>query len=223
MGFELMYNFRMPYFAVSPSDFWHRWHISLSTWLRDYLYIPLGGNRRGTLRTYLNLSITMFLGGLWHGAGWTYLAWGLFHGVLLCIYRPFEGRLQANASAGMRAFLRGLLVVLMFHFACLGWLLFRASDIGQAKEMLNLILTDPAWFEIATSPARFVLAWTGLGEVAFFVGPLLLFELWVEKSGNMLQLLTVHWSTRTAAYIYFILMMIFFPPVIQHVFIYFQF
>ena len=83
LGFDLMLNFRMPYFATSPSDFWQRWHISLSSWLRDYLYIPLGGNRQGTLLTYRNLMLTMVLGGLWHGAAWTFVAWGFFHGLIL--------------------------------------------------------------------------------------------------------------------------------------------
>ncbi|MCL4123644.1 UNVERIFIED_CONTAM: hypothetical protein GTU68_011358, partial [Idotea baltica] len=80
MGFDLMVNFRMPYFATTPSDFWQRWHISLSQWLRDYVYIPLGGNRFGTLMTYRNLLLTMLIGGLWHGANWTFIIWGAFHG-----------------------------------------------------------------------------------------------------------------------------------------------
>ncbi|MBL8820402.1 MAG: MBOAT family protein, partial [Planctomyces sp.] len=87
MGFDLMANFRQPFFATNPSDFWRRWHISLSTWLRDYLYIPLGGNRSGNTRTNLNLMITMILGGLWHGAAWTFVAWGTYHGLLLVAHR----------------------------------------------------------------------------------------------------------------------------------------
>jgi alginate O-acetyltransferase complex protein AlgI len=82
LGFDLMWNFKMPYFAVSPSDFWKRWHISLSSWLRDYLYIPLGGNRHGKLMMYRNLILTMALGGLWHGARWTFVIWGLYHGTI---------------------------------------------------------------------------------------------------------------------------------------------
>jgi len=85
MGFELMLNFKLPYFALSPSDFWNRWHISLSTWLRDYLYIPLGGNRNGQIATLRNLAITMLLGGLWHGAAWNFVLWGAFHGAILII------------------------------------------------------------------------------------------------------------------------------------------
>lgn len=223
MGFDLMYNFHMPYFAVSPSDFWHRWHISLSTWLRDYLYIPLGGNRKGAFRTYLNLVVTMVLGGLWHGAGWTYLAWGLFHGLLLCAYRPFERKLQSSSSPNSNKVVHGLLVVLMFHLVCIGWLLFRANSIGQAYDMFRLMLTDASWFDIPYSPERFAMAWTGLGELAFFAGPLILLELWTETKKNMLQLLSVYWFIRATVYAYFLLMLLFFPPVIEHVFIYFQF
>ena len=91
MGFDLMTNFRMPYLAVSPSDFWRRWHISLSTWLRDYVYVSLGGNRRGRWLTYRNLMLTMVLGGIWHGANWTFIAWGVYHGALLCGYRALSG------------------------------------------------------------------------------------------------------------------------------------
>ncbi len=89
LGFDLMLNFRLPYFAVSPSDFWKRWHISLSSWLRDYLYIPLGGNRGGSWMNYRNLMLTMVLGGLWHGAAWNFVLWGLFHGGILVLYRIF--------------------------------------------------------------------------------------------------------------------------------------
>ena len=90
LGYNLRLNFRLPYFAVNPSDFWHRWHISLSTWLRDYLYIPLGGNRGGLVVTCRNLMLTMVLGGLWHGAAWTFVLWGVFHGMLLVAFRLFS-------------------------------------------------------------------------------------------------------------------------------------
>ena len=223
MGFDLMFNFRMPYFAVSPSDFWQRWHISLSRWLRDYLYIPLGGNRHGELSTYRNLILTMVLGGLWHGAAWTFAIWGLFHGLLLCAYRPWEKQLQARSTTAQFGLWRLFLVAVMFHFVCLGWLFFRARDLHQATGMIQLILTDRSWLDLTTYPDKFALGWTALGEMLFFVGPLLAFELWIERSGNMLQLLRVHWSLRAFVYTYFVLMLLFFPPATQHVFIYFQF
>ena len=99
LGFHFPVNFRRPYLASSITDFWHRWHISLSRWLRDYLYIPLGGNRDGRLKTYRNLMLTMLLGGLWHGASWNFVAWGGYHGALLSIERMFRGKRTAEALA----------------------------------------------------------------------------------------------------------------------------
>jgi alginate O-acetyltransferase complex protein AlgI len=223
MGFDLMYNFRMPYFAVSPSDFWHRWHISLSLWLRDYLYIPLGGNRYGSVRTYVNLMATMTLGGLWHGAAWTYIWWGIFHGALLCFYRPIERSLSPLYSTNNWSIRRLVFAVLMFHLVCVGWILFRAIDVNQATAMLAKIAGDSSWLQLTSYPDRFALAWTGMGQLLLFAGPLILLEFWIERSGNMLALLHVHWIWRALAYSYFALMLLFFPPVVKHEFIYFQF
>lgn len=138
MGFDLMLNFRIPYAAISPSDFWRRWHISLSTWLRDYLYVPLGGNRGSSLLTYRNLFLTMLLGGLWHGAAWNFVLWGAFHGLLLILFRPFQARLDAAIAPERPAWARWLaasgLRLFMFHAVLLGWVFFRCetlSDIGS--------------------------------------------------------------------------------------------
>ncbi|HWE31544.1 MAG TPA: MBOAT family protein [Polyangia bacterium] len=137
MGFELLLNFNLPYFAETPSDFWKRWHISLSSWLRDYLYISLGGNRGGTLLTYRNLMLTMLLGGIWHGASWTMVLWGAYHGVLLIGYRLLGVRETLPPSASpWKRFGR---IVLMFHLVCLGWLLFRATDVGQVERFVVAI------------------------------------------------------------------------------------
>jgi len=116
LGFEVMLNFNLPYLATDPSDFWRRWHISLSTWLRDYLYIPLGGNRHGTFQTYRNLILTMLLGGLWHGAAWTFVLWGAFHGFILVVYRALSQARDKWASAlaaayGQGRFFRGSALV----------------------------------------------------------------------------------------------------------------
>ncbi|MDX1456346.1 MAG: MBOAT family protein [Marinobacter sp.] len=125
MGFRFPENFNQPYISQSITEFWRRWHISLSSWLRDYLYVPLGGNRHGTFHTYRNLLLTMLLGGLWHGANWTFLLWGAWHGSILAI----ERMLGVSASpAGFRVS-RWLLT---FLFVMLGWVTFRASDIGEA-------------------------------------------------------------------------------------------
>lgn len=210
MGIDLMNNFKTPYLAMSPSEFWSRWHISLSTWLRDYLYIPLGGNRRGVAVTYRNLMITMVLGGLWHGANWTFLLWGFFHGALLCIYRLFSwGESIPTTLAG-----RAWRVVLMFHLVCFGWLLFRAKDLSQVAAFTHLLLTD---FQI-TPVAMSILA-----LIAFYTLPLFLFEIWVDSRKDMAMLTREAWTTRAAIYIYFILMLIFFPSPTAHEFIYFQF
>ena len=146
LGFELSLNFNLPYFATSPKDFWNRWHISLSHWLRDYLYISLGGNRGGTLLTYRNLLLTMVLGGLWHGAAWTFVIWGLYHGVLLILHRvasPWLKRIQP-ADPVDRACWTGLRIVVTFHLVCLGWLIFRSQSIDQIAGMLAAIIYRPA-------------------------------------------------------------------------------
>ena len=222
LGFDLMFNFRMPYFAVSPSDFWRRWHVSLSQWLRDYLYIPLGGNRGGAAATYRNLMLTMTLGGLWHGAATTFVAWGAYQGLVLCLYRPFERKLQGVVAASAAA--RVLAAVAMFHVGCVGWLLFRASSIEQAVGMATRALTDGAGWSsfFAGAPSQGV-AWAGLGLVAFYAGPMLLYELWVERRGDLLAILRAPWLARAALYAYFALLLWFFPPPLESVFIYFQF
>jgi D-alanyl-lipoteichoic acid acyltransferase DltB (MBOAT superfamily) len=136
LGFDLMLNFNLPYFAANPSAFWRRWHISLSTWLRDYLYIPLGGNQKGGRRTYFNLMATMTLGGLWHGAGWTFVLWGVYHGFLLCLHRALQPFLQRYLSPRGRVagpVWKLLRVVVLFHLVCYGWLLFRAESMGQVR------------------------------------------------------------------------------------------
>lgn len=143
LGMELMVNFRYPYVAVNPSDFWRRWHISLSTWLRDYLYISLGGNRRGEWMTYRNLSLTMLLGGLWHGATWLFVLWGAYQGLLLVVHRavsPLLNRLGASmrVPGGVAHVLK---VVVMFQFVCLGWLIFRGESVSGIITMLHALLT----------------------------------------------------------------------------------
>jgi alginate O-acetyltransferase complex protein AlgI len=129
MGFVLIQNFDSPYQAASITDFWRRWHISLSTWLRDYLYIPLGGNRRGPARTYVNLMIVMLLGGLWHGASWNFVLWGAIHGAMLSFERwrdVAKKRLPTPAR-----------IAATFFIVCLSWVFFRAKTLGQASGYLR--------------------------------------------------------------------------------------
>jgi len=138
-GFVLMQNFRFPYAALGPSDFWRRWHISLSTWLRDYLYVPLGGNRHGALLTCRNLALTMLLGGLWHGASWTFVVWGALHGFYLVAERAVRGLVPPSRLWG-RWPVRLALAVLTFLLVCVGWVFFRARTFGRAFAILGSML-----------------------------------------------------------------------------------
>jgi D-alanyl-lipoteichoic acid acyltransferase DltB (MBOAT superfamily) len=136
LGFQFPQNFNSPYAAVSLQDFWRRWHMTLSRWLRDYLYIPLGGNRKGRLLTYRNLMLTMLLGGLWHGAAWTFVVWGGIHGLGLSIERATGWR---PTSVAAKWFGR----ILTFHVVCFGWIFFRADSFGRAGDVIARLFT--AW------------------------------------------------------------------------------
>jgi D-alanyl-lipoteichoic acid acyltransferase DltB (MBOAT superfamily) len=133
MGINLMINFRQPYFSTSMQDFWRRWHISLSSWLRDYLYISLGGNRHGTVQTIRNLLLTMLLGGLWHGASWTFVIWGGLHGLYLSAERLIHG---ARAPEEGRSLWKVLKIVATFHLVVFTWLFFRADSLTAAMDYL---------------------------------------------------------------------------------------
>jgi len=144
LGFDLMVNFRVPYAATSLREFWRRWHISLSTWLRDYLYVSLGGNRRGASRTCFNLGVTMVLGGLWHGASWHFVLWGAWHGLGLILVRLGQFRL-GDAHPSARLPLRKVLAwLLTMAFVFYGWLLFRARS-WEAIVAMTGALTDGQW------------------------------------------------------------------------------
>jgi alginate O-acetyltransferase complex protein AlgI len=132
LGVRFPANFHSPYKAHNIQDFWRRWHISLSTWLRDYLYIPLGGSRVGPFRTYINLMLTMLLGGLWHGANWTFVVWGGMHGVALAAHRAVAGRSNAELTTARRV----VGSLLTFHFVCLAWIFFRSTSFTHAYTML---------------------------------------------------------------------------------------
>jgi D-alanyl-lipoteichoic acid acyltransferase DltB (MBOAT superfamily) len=169
LGFHFMVNFRQPYFADSFQDFWRRWHISLSTWLRDYLYIPLGGNRFGERKTYRNLLLTMLLGGLWHGANWTFVVWGALHGSGLAI----ERKLTRNRPA-LLIFPKLIKRVLVFHVVCLSWIFFRAPSLRAASAMLRGLFV---WNWRPEFPAAFLF-------LAIFSIPLLLLDVYLELSGD---------------------------------------
>lgn len=145
LGFEICENFQQPYLAHSIADFWHRWHMSLSSWFRDYLYIPLGGNRKGRFRTYMNLFITMFLCGLWHGSQWTFVLWGGLHGIYLIGYRIFsKSRSSASGQNGHASTVKKILsIFLTFNVVAFTWVIFRADNIVQAYSYFaGLFSTD---------------------------------------------------------------------------------
>jgi len=153
LGIHLMDNFRRPYFSTSIQMFWRRWHISLSTWFRDYLYIPLGGNRKGKFRTYLNLLIVFLVSGLWHGANWTYVCWGGIHGLLLITGIWIRKTFSDKTPLLPKTIRNALAMLLVFHLVCFAWILFRATSIEHALSMAetlfywknsDLVLSIPA-------------------------------------------------------------------------------
>lgn len=148
MGIELMRNFNLPYFSTNPSEFWRRWHISLSSWLRDYLYIPLGGSKGTPGNTYRNLVITMLLGGLWHGAAWNFILWGAYQGGILSIHRLFQGE---HRSAPTSPPVLVLKILLFFGITCYGWLLFRANSMSQVLEFTSILFN---WSDLSLSIKR---------------------------------------------------------------------
>lgn len=217
MGIDIMRNFQIPYIATNPSEFWRRWHISLSSWLRDYLYVPLGGNRGGVGKTYRNLMLTMVLGGLWHGAAWTFVLWGIYQGLLLVTHRwlVIDHRWFRRAPSGPLLFVeRFASWFFMFQLVCLGWLIFRAKSVAQIGSFLRRIFTD---FRIDLNEAHIV--W----PVVFFGGILFVYDFWLRNADDPRT--RPGWNRGlgpVAVTVLAILALVFWPPRIQQ-FIYFQF
>ncbi|HEX6209188.1 MAG TPA: MBOAT family protein [Methylomirabilota bacterium] len=214
MGIDLNINFRFPYFVRSPQAFWRHWHISLSTWLRDYLYIPLGGNRKGEGRMYLNLMITMLLGGLWHGAAWPFVIWGAYQGALLVVYRLARGGMPERWHGALdQPALRVLGWLLMFHLTCYGWLIFRAASAGQ----------------IAALTGQLFAAWGGplpvheLQLLAFYTLPLLLVHGWEAWKDDLAAVPALPLVPRYAIYVALAYFTVLFGEFAGSQFIYFQF
>ena len=164
LGFAMPDNFRFPYAAIGFSDFWRRWHITLSAWLRDYLYIPLGGNRHGAARTYLALMATMLLGGLWHGASWTFVVWGGLHGLYLAIERVLRDRFKTYRPGPVALLLIGLLTYASINIT---WVFFRAKSFERAWVMLTGMFGGNA-------AAKPILGTVHLVAVTFIVGAIVL-------------------------------------------------
>jgi alginate O-acetyltransferase complex protein AlgI len=218
LGFRFPENFNNPYRATSIQDFWHRWHISLSTWLRDYLYISLGGNRKGKLATYVNLLITMLLGGLWHGAAWNFIIWGGLHGMGLAAERFAREKLKRPEGARplptvIKFLLKFLGVVFTFNFVCLGWIFFRAPTLGLAWQYLTGIFS----------------AGTGFRQLTPFLAGLLVFGVlmhfiprsWGERIQRFVERMPV--AAAVAGFAVFLVLLSAVSPTGVAPFIYFQF
>lgn len=171
LGFHFPLNFRSPYKASSITEFWHRWHISLSTWLRDYLYISMGGNRRGKLRTYFNLFMTMLLGGLWHGASWNFVFWGAIHGIALALHKFWRSLLGRDKHYQSRGIRRVLGILLTFHLVCLCWIFFRNSTFEASWTMIHQIVANfqPQLFGQLVDGYKMVFAFMAVGFVLHFL------------------------------------------------------
>ena len=223
MGFDIRLNFNLPYFASNPAEFWRRWHISLSTWLRDYVYIPLGGNRKGPRRTCINLALTMVLGGLWHGAAWTFVLWGVYQGVLLIVHRALMPWINRAAEFWPRRY-RGaghwIAVFGFFHLVCFGWLIFRAESVEQVGRMLQALGTPWLWWLIAGANT---LAGTGVWTLLGFAAPLMVMQIAQQRRGDLNVLLRTPAFVRGLAYVVMFYGLVFYEGGLHREFIYFQF
>lgn len=204
LGFHFMLNFRQPYLARSLQDFWRRWHISLSTWLRDYLYIPLGGNRKGPARTYVNLMLTMLLGGLWHGANWTFVIWGGIHGAWLSVERLVWPKGENSAWYGR---------VLTLGLVGVSWIFFRAKSLAAALEMLRSSIR--LQWEPQYGPE--------LVFLAVVSGIMLLVDYRLETYGEEYMFEKAHLAIPVSTGVLMAVLMIAFAASETNAFIYFQF
>ena len=214
LGFRFPDNFRSPYLARSLQEFWRRWHMTLSRWLRDYLYISLGGSKRGTWLTYRNLMLTMLLGGLWHGASWMFVLWGAMHGLWLAVERWFVTRRARSPGASkapgrVRVWIQRAVV---FHFVCFAWIFFRSESMGTVGEVLVGLTQD--WSSVSVAgPVLLVLA-VGLGSQA-------LSERWLGRVQGAFRRL--HPTLQGAALALFLFTVDLLGPEGVAAFIYFQF
>jgi len=214
MGFRFMDNFQMPYSSVNIAEFWRRWHISLSTWFRDYLYIPLGGNRKGLARNYMNLILTMILCGLWHGASWNFVLWGGLHGTALAVHRAWRSHNwlpPQERPAGYQLISRFMSRILTLGVVVLGWLFFRANSWADAAEYLARLITWNGDGTRMMSP-NIIGAVTGMVLVHFLIKrdrnwfkeiPQLSFPVRILSYTSILLLIVALGATDSAPFIYF--------------------
>ena len=226
MGVELMLNFNRPYLAASLVDFWRRWHISLSTWFRDYLYIPLGGNRVPNGRIYFNLAVVFLLSGLWHGANWTYVAWGAAHaaGFILCLAtRNLREKAADFLGISKSFFTKAVGIFVTFNFVCLTWVFFRASNIASAFQIIGRIVFDRspcATLHPGLSDPQFAIS------LALILALLLVEAITMRPPAWVVAVASLKWVRWSAYYIFgvtFIMLVLFSPQKMAQTFIYFQF
>lgn len=230
LGYNLMSNFEMPYFATSIKDFWRRWHISLSSWLRDYLYIPLGGNRKGRFRKNINVLITFFVSGLWHGANVTFVVWGLMHGICQVvedIFAMFFGRISDKIQSPVgKNIWHGINVIKTFILASIGWVFFRAKTLSQAVEVLKGATHLDNASSVIFGGGIFDLGIDKFGIVILLISVVLLFiiSLMRENGINIVEWITKrNVVIRYAAYWSIVILIIFSLDLTGKEFIYFQF
>lgn len=214
LGFNLILNFNLPYFSSNPSEFWRRWHISLSSWLRDYLYIALGGNRKGHARTYFNLMATMVLGGLWHGAQWNFIIWGAYQGLLLVSHRASEVKINKIAQIKyLKYIFKPLAILFFFQLVCYGWLIFRAESASQIYDMTIALLKGIDWIEFSED----------LPRLLFYILPLFVVQAFQYASNNLNVFLKTPTLVRTLFYLGCFYGVLVFGNFSSNDFIYFQF
>ena len=212
LGFVLPDNFHFPYAAVGFSDFWRRWHRSLSTWLRDYLYISLGGNRKGSARTHLNLMLTMLIGGLWHGASWRFMVWGGLHGLYLILER-WARRIFRTTKFFEKSVIRLILAVWTYYLICITWIFFRAQDFSSAFTLMYKIFSGGTGNLVRPTEALMVIA----VNLALFAGHWILRDSSLEAVAKKIS-----WKLR-AVILAAILLTLILSPGEDRAFIYFQF
>jgi D-alanyl-lipoteichoic acid acyltransferase DltB (MBOAT superfamily) len=209
LGFHFMVNFRQPYLATSLQDFWRRWHISLSTWLRDYLYIPLGGSRQGEYNTYRNVLLTMLLGGLWHGANWAFVIWGALHGIGLAL----ERLVGFDRSEGSSLAAKAIRAAVVFQFVCFAWIFFRADSLSASVRFLADFMHGSDIHQ----------ALPVVGFLAFFTALALSFDIISEWFRAEYVVEFLHPAAQTAAALGGLLLVAFMSAGVPSPFIYFQF
>jgi len=214
LGYHFPRNFNAPYTATDPQDFWQRWHISLSSWLRDYLYIPLGGSRSGAARTYVNLMLTMLLGGLWHGASWTFVMWGGLQGLYLIMHRLWStSSSQQIQHLRTRTWWPWVARILVFHAVCIGWVFFRSPTFNVSATVFHQLATSRGALTMATWPVLLTLVLGIFGQCA----P----RLWRRTAESTMSRLPIFASGITLAFGIFLIELL--GPTGVAPFIYFQF